>query len=347
MIVQNKTAADGEELSKMSRFFRLLPKIGLLPLSLDLTTKKLTFRIRSRPTAYFFLYFSFTFAFIFFCFGYKWGFENAKKFWINMYEANVTDFLTYTFIVGSIMIAGLQFKQFNDITKISDELILAKNLKWPKHGTLLSIMSIFCTLSQIFWGTTTINARITISFSILMWLTAGFAISMLFSHFVLFYLILFQLTWLEHFPVFCTENFRSHNILQHTQKCLDVYNSIQNGFGFTILHWFVLCQIFNVITLYNFISILSFAPFDTPTNIILSLCYAVMFLFCGTNMHIIIVAAEGTHTSLQNLTRTLKIMLMKEKDEDTKINAQLLIDEIKATPPLNGNGYFELKTVVE
>ena len=33
----------------------------------------------------------------------------------------------------------------------------------------------------------------------------------------------------------------------------------------------------------------------------------------------------------------------KEKDEDTRANAQLLIDEIKTVPPLNGNGYFVLK----
>ena len=32
-----------------------------------------------------------------------------------------------------------------------------------------------------------------------------------------------------------------------------------------------------------------------------------------------------------------------EPDEDTRINAQLLLKEIENIPPFHGNGYFELK----
>ena len=84
-------------------------------------------------------------------------------------------------------------------------------------------------------------------------------------------------------------------------------------------------------------------PYDNLSNIIVSVCYALMFLFCAILLYLLIIASENAHNSLQKLTKSLNIIVMKEKDEDTRINAQLLLKEIENIPPFNGNGYFELK----
>ena len=91
------------------------------------------------------------------------------------------------------------------------------------------------------------------------------------------------------------------------------------------------------------ISTAFFGPYDILLNIIVSICYALMFLFCGTTLYSLIIASENAYTSLQKLSKPLNIIVMKEKDEDTRVNAQLLLKEIENIPPLNGNGYFELR----
>ena len=68
-----------------------------------------------------------------------------------------------------------------------------------------------------------------------------------------------------------------------------------------------------------------------------------MFLYCGTSLYILILAAENSYISLQTLVKPLTVSMMRENDEETKIETQLLLKEIEKVPPLNGNGYFELK----
>ena len=60
-------------------------------------------------------------------------------------------------------------------------------------------------------------------------------------------------------------------------------------------------------------------------------------------MYVLTIAGENAHNSLQKMIKPLNIMAKSEKEEAIRTNAQLLLDEIRNTPPLNGNGYFELK----
>ena len=109
-----RDAHDGK-ISKMSKYFQILLKIGLIPLKQDLPRKKLTFKMLSRPTAiFFFYYFILNILMIFSCY-YIWGYQNWLKSMIKMYEINVTDFLTfYVIVVFNMVSIYFQFRAFND-----------------------------------------------------------------------------------------------------------------------------------------------------------------------------------------------------------------------------------------
>ena len=86
-----------------------------------------------------------------------------------------------------------------------------------------------------------------------------------------------------------------------------------------------------------------FGPYNHCNNILLSISYRTLVLYSGSNLYFITTAAETTHSSLQKVGNRLNVMLVKEQDEETKMNIHLLIKEIETMPLLHGCGYFELK----
>ena len=123
MMIKNHEREEHDgKISKMSKYFQILLKIGLIPLKQDLTGKKLTFKMFSRPTAIFvFYYFICSTLLQFSCF-YIWGYQNWFKFMTKLHKINVTDFLTVYVIIVYNTFSYFQFRAFNDITKISSEL---------------------------------------------------------------------------------------------------------------------------------------------------------------------------------------------------------------------------------
>ena len=343
MAINNYRVENEEQLSRMSAFLRLLLKISFIPLALDETMEKITFRMWSRQTAYFLLYFLMVATIMDVGIFYIWGLDNFLDLFINMYKDNTTDFLTYCVLLIFSAGSNFQFKQFYGISKISSELVLAKNLRWPKQGTILLFITILCLISQIIWCVCIVKARSKINFMSFIWLTVGYTFSFLYSYTIVFILFIFYLTWMEHFSVICEERNDTTNCIQQTQKCLHIYKSIQDGLGATFSDFFLSFQIIIVITLYMCISTAFFGPYDTLSNTIVSICYAIMFLYCGTSLYTLILAAERSYVSLQTLVKPLTISMMRENDTETKIEIQLLLKEIEKVPPLNGNGYFELK----
>ena len=67
-----------------------------------------------------------------------------------------------------------------------------------------------------------------------------------------------------------------------------------------------------------------------------------MFLFCFSVIFVLTTSAEKAYSSLRNLTKPLNFLLMKETEEEVKMNVQMLIKDIEQTPPLHGCGYFVL-----
>ena len=265
------------------------------------------------------------------------------KFWRNMLDqSNFTDFLTYVVILSMNVFSSLQYKSFHDICKISSDLLLRNQLKWPKHGNLFSCATVLCVFVKVIWGVLSIIARIDICYNEITAITLGYSVSFLWSYTVVYFLFLFYFSWMEHFSVICKKD-DSFNILKHSHKCLQIYKSIQDGLGFTLLTTFVGFQIMIVLSLYMFISTAFYGSYDLYTNIVICICYVVMFLHYATVLFIITATAENTHSSLLNLAQPLNKMLVKENNKERIMDIQLLIKEIEATPPLNGLGYFQLK----
>ena len=147
-----------EDTSKMLRFLKTILKIGLLPLSFDLEKKKLTFKFYSRPSASFLITNFIVTSVVFFSWFVMIGFEKLLEFWRNMlYQSNTTDFITYVVLISSTFSYAIQYKIFYDIPKISNELLLSKDLRWPKNGLLLLSISIICTFGQTMWGVISIT----------------------------------------------------------------------------------------------------------------------------------------------------------------------------------------------
>ena len=159
MTINNYRVENEEQLSRMSAFLRLLLKISFIPLALDETMEKITFRMWSRQTAYFLLYFLMVATIMDVGIFYIWGLDNFLDLFINMYKDNTTDFLTYCVLLIFSAGSNFQFKQFYGISKISSELVLAKKLRWPKQGTILLFITILCLLSQIIWCVCIVKAR--------------------------------------------------------------------------------------------------------------------------------------------------------------------------------------------
>ena len=258
-----------------------------------------------------------------------------------MYEINVTDFLTFYVIVVFNTVSYFQFRAFNDITKISSELVFSNNLGWPQNGTPLVCTSILCALFQIIWTISIVNYLSEISYNCFIWLIVTFTLNYALTFVIILNLLIFYISWMEHFSIKCGETI--YDIIQHSKKCLNIYQSIQDGVGLTCCRYFLSFQIIIVISLYMGISTAYFAPYDLNTNIIAAIFFGLFFLYCGIILYVLTIAGENAYNSLQNMIKPLNIMAKKEKDEDRRANAQLMIDEIKTVPPLNGNGYFVLK----
>ena len=343
-MLQNRIQVENEDkTSRMSIFFRILMKTGMFPLTLDPTEKRPTFKICSRSTLLFTFYNVVVFVISAFCVNYILGFDTMKTFWQNMLsQSNFTDFLTYVVIQSMNLLSSLQFKSFFDICKISSVLLLRKQLHWPKYGVIFLCTTVSCVFAKVLWGIFTIKARIDLNFREISGLSLGYSIQFLWSYTIVFSMFLFFLTWMQHFSLIC-EEYHSNNIFQHCQQCLQIYKSIQDGLGFTFFTSFVIFQILIVLAIYMFISTAFFCPYDLYTNIVICICYVVIFTHYATFMCIITANAENTHSSLQKLTNPLKRTLTKENDKDIVMDIQLLIQEVETIPRLNGLGYFELK----
>lgn len=317
-------------------------KIGLLPLTLDSSSKTATFSLCSRASINFTFYNIAAHAINIFCFFYFVGFDVILQFWENMMNhSNYIDFLTYMVLVVLNAFSSLQYKSFYDFTKISTHLLLSKRLKWPKFGNLLLSVTIFFIVANVTWSVFSSKATIEVGSKEVIGIMVGNSILFLWSYTVGLVLILSILAWMEHFSQIC-EEFDHNNILMLSQNCLQIYKTIQDGLSFFFLKCYIAFQVVIVLTIYMFVSTALFGPYDMYTNIIVSICYVIIFLYCSAVLYSVTTTAEATYSSLLKLTNPLR-MFSKKCDEDTRMKVKLLIKEIETTPPLNGCGYFQLR----
>ena len=225
-MVENKVFNGQEDISKMSRFFEIIVKSCLLPLTKDLTKKKLTFKFCSRPSAIFLVIICIVTSVTNFSFFYMIGFDKVLKFWRNMlYQSNTTDFITYVVLISSTFSYAMQYKIFYDIPKISDELLLSKDLQWPKKGKLLLSITIFCTISQTMWGVISFLARVEIDYIATIFLILAYSVFFLYSQIIMFVLIIFILAWMETFSKKCIELSANCIRVEQGKICIDHFIS--------------------------------------------------------------------------------------------------------------------------
>ena len=122
-----------------------------------------------------------------------------------LYQSNTTDFITYVVLISSTFSYAMQYKIFYDIPKISNELLLSKDLQWPKKGKLLLSITIFCTISQTMWGVISFLARVEIDYIATIFLILAYSLFFLYSQIIMFVLIIFILAWMETFSKKCIE----------------------------------------------------------------------------------------------------------------------------------------------
>ena len=336
------TMVSNTKVTFTSRLFRNLVNICLIPLEIEWTDKQVTFKMCSKSTAGFIFYQIISVAVSFSLWQYVVGISKLVEFWKNMInQSNSTDFITYVTFIAMNMFGLFHFKFFKDFTKVSKSLILSEILPWPKHGGTLVGITVLNIIACICWGVFTFKARVEINFTMLIGVILSYSFGYLYSFFILSFLNLLILSWLELFSLICDTEGVS-NVYQHSKKCLRLFKSLQDGLETTFFAFFASIQILIVISVYMCISTAFFGPYEFVTNIVVSICYLQMFLFCSIVIFVLTTSAENAYSSLRNLIKPLNLMVMKETDEEVKMNVQMLLKDLEQTPPLHGCGYFVL-----
>ena len=326
----------------MLLFFKFLLKVGLIPLNLNLSSNQLTFKMFSKPTLLYILYSFLVVGIGLFCGFYGIGISTLVEFWENIFnQSETTDILTFSVYFILYSLVACNFEVYKNVTKIPENLLLHENLQWPKNGKTLAFMAIVGYIAIVNWLVFKIKAKVESVSTV--GVVMGSCVSYGFNLFAGFVITIFFSSWMETLAMICEERQPSRKILQHSMKCKDYYNSLQNGLGTTLIVIFMAQQIVLVISLYMCITTAFYQPYDIATNVVLSFCYAAMSMYQSTNIYVLTMSAEKLFSSFQSLSKSLSMALIGENDIMKIQETKALIKEIENMPPLNGNGYFEIK----
>ena len=315
MLPKGKFVENSKDMKKstMSTFFKLLLKVSLIPLTLNTSSNQLKFKMFSKPTLLFNLYILITYGINFLCLYAIIGVDKIKEFWTNMCnQSEKTDFLTYAAYIIIYGFGNSTLKTFKDITKISNDLLLHQNLVWPERGGLLIFMSLIGNIAIITWAVLTFNARVTNNPNMLIGTIISLSSLYTFTIFTHFVLEIFFRSWMETFAMICDDMQPNFGIIQHTQKCFKIYKSIQDGIGEALLGLFMVGQILIVISLYNCISTAAYQPYDTLTNIAVSICYAIIAMYNSFVIYGQTLSAEKAFTGIRKFVEPLREALIGE-----------------------------------
>ena len=122
--------------SMLSKLFRFLIKVNLIPLKWDKATNEFSFKYLSKQCLIHWMYgivISILYVFTWFIFGIDNWLETIKSLFNN---SNATDMITFiAFIAFSLSQLNVYQIFCKNLTKISKQLTLTQNLDWPIHGT--------------------------------------------------------------------------------------------------------------------------------------------------------------------------------------------------------------------
>ena len=244
---------------------------------------------------------------------------------------------------------------------ISHEIILSNNLKWPKYGNKFVILSLLYYAS-VCVSTSTWNRKFILNLGqpiqTLVPCIIGQMVSIFFSFFMTFNMILFVLIWIEQFGATCTK-FYVMDVEIHVQKCLYIMETLQNGLGkfifvyktyfhsyfhsgTTLFLCFLCFQISTITFLFMTISVHLSTIYEPWQNIVNSVSNFISAIYCTSTLYFITMTTESSFDNLKKLVEPLQQKIVQEKDATEQLKIKMVIEKVDNVKTLNGNGYFEI-----
>ena len=143
----------------------------------------------------------------------------------------------------------------------------------------------------------------------------------------------FIIVWIEQFGLMCKKH-QENNILDHTEKCLELFRTLQKGLGKTFFLFFCLFQMDNIFCMFLGISANFSDLHDVWMNTVCSICYFLMCLYFCTILYSITMTAEAAHSSLQALATPLhaELATVHDRAQRHRLKADLTVMFDEASP---------------
>ena len=278
--------------SSVSTFLKILIKICVIPVTVNPSERTVTFKLRSKSTLIFILYNIILLGGSYGLLLYTDGIETLGKwFQAQMKDSNTVDFVSLmciTFINMQIISYNLFFSK--QITFIGSEIILSQNLQLPHYWKKFVIASVLYTFST---SIVSLMYQRESSVELSGWCSANttfLLISVSLNQFIIFFLIL---SFLDEFKRILF--LHTNDIILHTTKCINLFSTLQKGFGTTFIFFFSFLQIQNIFCLYMSISFMMSLNENTWQNIIMSVCHFVWSVYCMTILYCITLTAKDAY----------------------------------------------------
>ena len=328
--------------SPVYNFWKILVKMCIIPLNVNLSQKKVTFKLMSKQTMIFLLY-QFMMAAVFFLCSYMTGIENLIM-WLKhkLNDSNTTDFVAMLCVMLlSCILPNCALYFLKELTYVDNEIILSPNLQVPKHWRKLVLSSVLNTVVTCLYMFIEIRySSVEVDNALYSWWLSGSLFQIIYLNLNQFFYFFIILCLIDEFSrtLFIFE----HDIIFHTNKSVYLFKTLQKGFEKTFLIFFSLYQTQNIFCLYMSISSNMSGNEDTWQNVTLSVCYFVMSAYFMVIMYCIAMTAEEAFDALQSLIKPLNKMLVNENDSSRQESIRIAIRKLEKTRPLNGNGYFNI-----
>ena len=250
-ILPQHTTNEGN-MSKLSKYFRILIKFCIIPLNIDFVKETLSFGFLTWKFGVFSSLSSFGPIAQWLVIGFVFGVTEYWNFFLEFtLTTNATDIISMSgfalmhmvfaicnilFIKnsGKVILPNFHIvKIYFSLVSISNEVTMAKNLSWPKYGNKLIFLTFleFLALSS---SSCMFNSKMAMDLELsttkLLLSFTGVFLSFWLSVFFLTNTLLLLMTWIEEFGQICTK-YTTMNIMSHVEKCLHMFNTLQNGLG--------------------------------------------------------------------------------------------------------------------
>ena len=331
------------KLSMMSKIVNILFKIRFIPVKKDEINTKVLFKLCSIVTltfiaVYWGLYFLFMALYIE---GVSRVQDVMMEFMMRMNAIDNASMFAYGILVNFFPLCPLFL---GHALPSIPTLILAKDLKWPKHGAKYVASIFLCVVGSTMTNAVNLNLAFeekNVPDQILVLLCIFFASQQLVVNFCWAVPALLVTVWMEKFICLC-ECKAIENEVKHTNKLFKIYSNFDRGFGKFFFFVFGVSQIFVIFSLFLTISQVIGSNGTGLDKLIFS--FGNLSVSCGLVLNIVGLTfiLDAGHKSMKGLANKLQDQLLYVTDEFDRQSIENIIKEIEKTGPLNGIGFFNI-----